>query len=218
MTSSTLTAPTGSISPQHSLDSNPKSVHSLDSSQSHTTVTPQQEQSLLQGDVLISTTPSSSGAAVTATMYVPLVRSQTWQQLTDYSKWVHYFPDIVHSQVLDQVREVKREVKREAKANPVTRRLYQVARKAFMMFSAQVEIYLQVIETLHQKIQFRFERGTFSDFAADLTLEDYGQGTLIRYSVKATPLVPVPSFLIEQAIRHDLPGNMKTMRQVMCAA
>ncbi|MEL6604005.1 MAG: SRPBCC family protein [Cyanobacteria bacterium J06614_10] len=173
-------------------------------------VTLQQAQSLLQGDVLISTTPSSSGAAVTATMYVPLVRSQTWQRLTDYSKWVHYFPDIVQSQVL--------EAKRQTKTHPATRRLYQVARKAFMMFSAQVEIYLQVIETLHQKIQFRFERGTFSDFAADLTLEDYGSGTLLTYSVKATPLVPVPGFLIEQAIRHDLPGNMKTMRRVMCAA
>lgn len=173
-------------------------------------VTLQQEYSLMQGDVLISTTPREGGAAVTATMYVPLVRSQTWQRLTDYSKWVHYFPDIVHSQVL--------EVKRQSKSHPMTRRLYQVARKAFMMFSAQVEIYLQVIETVHQKIQFRFERGTFSDFAADLTLEDYGQGTLITYSVKATPLIPVPSFLIEQAIRHDLPGNMKTMRRVMCAA
>jgi len=170
----------------------------------------QREKSLLQGDVLISTTPVSQGAAVTATMYVPMVRSQTWQQLTDYSKWVHYFPDIVQSQVL--------EAKRQTKTHPATRRLYQVARKAFMMFSAQVEIYLQVIETLHQNIQFRFERGTFSDFAADLTLEDYGAGTLITYSVKATPLIPVPSFLIEQAIRHDLPGNMKTMRSVMCAA
>ncbi|MEO1621559.1 MAG: SRPBCC family protein [Cyanobacteria bacterium J06632_3] len=170
----------------------------------------QQEYSLLQGDVLISSTPSDGGAAVTAKMYVPLVRSQAWQCLTDYSRWVQYFPDIVHSQVL--------EVKRQSKTHPMTRRLYQVARKAFMMFSAQVEIYLQVIETLHQKIQFRFEKGTFSDFTADLTLEDYGQGTLITYSVKATPLIPVPSFLIEQAIRHDLPGNMKTMRQVMCAA
>jgi hypothetical protein len=176
-----------------------------------TPVTPQQEQFLLRGDVLISTTPTQEGAAaVTATMYVPLVRSQTWQQLTDYSKWVQYFPDIVQSQVL--------EVKKQSKTHPMTRRLYQVARKAFLVFSAQVEIYLQVIETLHQKIQFRLERGTFSDFAADLTLEDYGQGTLITYSVKATPLIPVPSFLIEQAIRHDLPGNMKTMRQVMCAA
>ncbi|MEL6489029.1 MAG: SRPBCC family protein [Cyanobacteria bacterium J06634_6] len=173
-------------------------------------VTQQQESSLLRGDVLISMTPVSEGAAVTATMYVPMARQQTWQQLTDYSKWVQYFPDIVQSQVL--------EVKRRTKTHPATRRLYQVARKAFMMFSAQVEIYLQVIETLHQKIQFRFERGTFSDFAADLTLEDYGQGTLLTYSVKATPSIPVPRFLIEQAIRHDLPGNMKTMRQVMCAA
>ena len=149
------------------------------------------------------------GAAVTATMYVPLVRSQTWQKLTEYSNWVHYFPDIVQSQVL--------EVKEQSKTHPMTRRLYQVARKAFMMFSAQVEIYLQVIETVHQKIQFRLEQGTFSDFSADLTLEDYGQGTLITYSVRATPSIPVPGFFLEQAIRHDLPGNMKTMRQVMCA-
>ena len=173
-------------------------------------VTHEQEISLLQGDVLISTRPSDTGAAVTATMYVPLVRSLTWQKLTDYGKWVQYFPDIVQSQVL--------EVKRQSKHHPMTRRLYQVGRKAFMMFSAQVEIYLQVVETLHQEIQFRFERGTFSDFAADLTLEDYAQGTLLTYSVKATPTIPVPSFLIEQAIRHDLPGNLKTMRQVMCAA
>ena len=173
-------------------------------------VSPQDERSLLQGDVLISTTVIGNGAAVTATMYVPLVRSQTWQKLTEYSNWVYYFPDIVQSQVL--------EVKNQTKTHPMTRRLYQVARKAFLMFSAQVEIYLQVIETVHQKIQFRLEQGNFSDFAADLTLEDYGQGTLITYSVKATPLIPVPSFLIEQAIRHDLPGNMKMMRQVMCAA
>lgn len=173
-------------------------------------VTPQQEIALLKGDVLISMTTVETGASVTATMYVPMARSQAWQKLTDYSKWVHYFPDIVQSQVL--------EVKRASKSHPMTRRLYQVARKAFLMFSAKVEIYLQVIETVHQKIQFRLERGTFSDFAADLTLEDYGQGTLITYSVKATPLIPVPSLLIEQAIRHDLPGNMKTMRRVMCAA
>lgn len=173
-------------------------------------VTQQQEASLLNGDVLISTKTIGMGASVTATMYVPMVRQQTWQQLTDYSKWVHYFPDIVQSQVL--------EVKKQSKSHPMTRRLYQVARKAFLLFSAQVEIYLQVIETVHQKIQFRLERGNFSNFAADLTLEDYGKGTLITYSVEATPLVPVPSFLIEQAMRHDLPGNMKTMRRVMCAA
>lgn len=143
-------------------------------------------------------------------MYVPLLRSQTWHQLTDYSRWVQFFPDIVHSQVL----EVKEALKH---SNQVTRRLYQVGRKAFLMFSAQVEIYLQVFETLNQQIQFRFERGTFADFAADLTLEDYGAGTLLTYSVRATPLIPVPSFLVERAMQHDLPGNLRTMRQVLCA-
>ncbi|MBE9076690.1 cyclase [Romeria aff. gracilis LEGE 07310] len=175
------------------------------------TFNPKDELALLQGEVLISTqSHTANGAAVTAQMYVPLVRSQTWHLLTDYSRWVQFFPDIVHSQVL----EVKEALKN---SNQVTRRLYQVGRKAFLMFSAQVEIYLQVFETLNQQIQFRFEQGTFADFAADLTLEDYGAGTLLTYSVKATPLIPIPSFLVEKAMQHDLPGNLRTMRQVLCA-
>ncbi|MEM8810920.1 MAG: hypothetical protein AAGF01_33335 [Cyanobacteria bacterium P01_G01_bin.38] len=60
------------------------------------------------------------------------------------------------------------------------------------------------------------ERGNFADFAADLVLEDFQQGTLLTYSVKATPLIPAPGFLIEEAMRQDLPGNMRTMRQVLC--
>jgi hypothetical protein len=34
--------------------------------------------------------------------------------------------------------------------------------------------------------------------------------------VKATPLVPVPGFLMEGAMRQDLPGNMKNLRQLLC--
>ena len=165
---------------------------------------------LLNGEVLIETHPhTATGAAVTAQMYVPVVRSHLWEQLTDYSRWVHYFPDITQSQVIGQVKD-------KAQSHRTTRRLYQAARKAFLIFTAQVEIYLQVIETLQQNIQFRLERGTFSDFAADLTLEDFQQGTLLTYSVRATPLMPVPSFLLEAAMRQDLPGNMHTMRQVLC--
>ncbi|NEP17102.1 MAG: cyclase [Leptolyngbya sp. SIO4C1] len=169
------------------------------------------QQALLSGDVLISTRPHTlTGAAVTAQMYLPLVRSQIWTQLTDYSRWVHYFPDIVHSQVVEPVLEAK------ASSRRVTRRLYQVARKAFLLFSAQVEVHLQVVESMNQCIQFRLERGNFSDFAADLVLEDFQQGTLLTYSVRATPLIPAPSFLIQEAMRQDLPGNMRTMRQVLC--
>lgn len=162
---------------------------------------------LLQGEILLETRSHSvCGGAVTAQMYLPMTRSQAWVQLTNYSRWIHYFPDIVQSEVLEH----------SIRRSQNCRRLYQVARKAFLMFTAQVEIYLKVFETLHQQIQFRLERGAFSDFAADLTLQDYEKGTLLTYSVQATPLIPVPSFLIQQAIQQDLPGNMKKMRQVIC--
>lgn len=62
----------------------------------------------------------SLGGAVTATMYVPLMRSQVWQQITDYPRWVQYFPDVTKSEVLQRG---------EAK------RLYQAAQKAFLFFT-----------------------------------------------------------------------------------
>jgi hypothetical protein len=179
-----------------------------------------QEQALLRGDVLIATRPHTlTGAAVTAQMYIPVVRSQLWSHLTDYSRWVNYFPDITQSQVLEQARDQAIEASQKVSqrvSQKVTRRLYQVARKAFLMFSAQVEIYLHVVETMNQSIQFRLERGNFADFAADLVLEDFQQGTLLTYSVKATPLIPAPSFVIEEAMRQDLPGNMRSMREALC--
>jgi hypothetical protein len=85
-----------------------------------------------------------------------------------------------------------------------------------MVLTAQVEIYLKVFETACDRIQFRLEQGTFSHFAADLHLQDLHEGTLLTYAVQAIPTIPVPSFLIEQAMKIDLPGNMKQMRQVLC--
>ena len=173
-----------------------------------------QHHALLKGDVLIETYPHSAwGGAVTAQMYLPSGRSHVWQELTNYGQWVNFFPDLIHSEVIAPVAE-RRGIAQKGK------RLYQVARKAFFMFSAQVEIYLKAIEVTHQKaiqkIQFQMERGTFKDFSADLALQDYGNGTLLTYSVKATPLIPVPSALIQEAIKLDLPSNMKQMRRVIC--
>jgi carbon monoxide dehydrogenase subunit G len=158
---------------------------------------------LLQGEIVLETRPYSAwGGAVTAKMYVPLTRSQVWQELTDYSRWKQFFPDITHSEVL---HPVKNQVKR----------LYQKASKAFLMFNAQVEIYLRVLETQHQRIQFFMESGSFNDFTADLQLQSCGEGTLITYSVQATPTIPVPSLFIQQAIQWDLPTNLRQMRRVM---
>ena len=163
-----------------------------------------QQKALLQGEILVETRSHSAwGGAVTAKMYLPIARSHVWQQLTDYPRWVQYFPNITKSEVL-QRGEVKR--------------LYQVAKKAFLFLTAHVEIYLNVFEILGQHIQFRLEKGTFTDFTADLKLQDCGEGTLLTYSVQATPNIPIPAVFIQQAMHMELPENMRKMRQVMCAA
>ncbi len=172
-----------------------------------------QHKRLLQGEILVETRSALSssatlshsawGGAVTAQMYLPIARSQVWQQLTDYPRWVQYFPDVTTSEVL-HTGEVKR--------------LYQVAKKTFLFLTAQVEIYLNVFEVLGQHIQFQLEKGTFTDFTADLKLQDCGEGTLLTYSVQATPNIPIPSVFIQQAMHLELPENMRNMRRVMCAA
>ncbi|BAZ04054.1 Streptomyces cyclase/dehydrase [Calothrix sp. NIES-3974] len=163
---------------------------------------PEQQRMLIQGEVIVETESHNAwGGAVTAWMYLPLTRSQVWQKLTDYPSWVQYFPDITRSEVI-QRGEVKR--------------LYQAAQKAFLFFSAQVEIYLQVVEDLGQRIQFRLEKGSFHDFTANIELKDFAQGTILKYAVRATPTIPVPSIFIQQAMNFELPANMRKMRQVIC--
>ncbi|MBD2690446.1 SRPBCC family protein [Anabaena catenula] len=160
------------------------------------------QKSLIQGEILLQTRSHTTwGGAVTASMYVPLMRSNVWQQITDYPRWVQYFPDITKSEITS-----KGDVKF----------LYQTAQKAFLFFTAQVEIYLNVVEVLGQQIQFRMEKGSFQDFHANLDLKDLGNGTLLAYSVQATPNIPIPSIFIQQAMSLELPTNMRKMRQVLC--
>lgn len=159
---------------------------------------------LMQGKILLTTHPYSAwGGAVTAQLYLPMTPKQVWHHVTDYPRWTQYFPDVTRSEVLTLSQGMKR--------------VYQVASKAFMVFTAQVEISLKVLETQQQRIQFLLESGSFSEFNADLCLEGCGDGTILTYSVQATPTIPVPSFLIEQAIRFDLPNNLRQMRSVICA-
>ncbi len=169
--------------------------------------------SLLKGEILLHTQPHTAwGSAVTAYMYLPLARANAWQQLTDYPRWVDYFPDINHSEVLP--------------ANPGSatgstrsnrKRLYQTANKNFILFNVQVEVHLDVLETAHQRILFCMRSGSFTDFTADLKLQDCQDGTLLSYAVQATPLIPVPAMFMQQAIQMDLPANMRNLRRVLCS-
>ncbi|MES1021747.1 SRPBCC family protein [Gloeocapsa sp. BRSZ] len=161
-----------------------------------------QQTALLQGEILVETRSHSAwGGAVTASMYLPLKRDSVWQQITDYPRWVQYFPDVIKSEVLQRGE---------------TKRLYQVAKKAFFLFTAQVEVYLNVIEVLQQRIQFRLEQGTFNDFTAELQLQDCGVGTVLTYAVQATPNLPIPTMFIQQAMHLELPENMRQMRRMIC--
>ncbi|MBD2541928.1 SRPBCC family protein [Coleofasciculus sp. FACHB-SPT36] len=170
---------------------------------------------LLQGEILIETQLRSTwGGAVTAQMYLPNERSLVWQQVTDYPRWVQYFPDVTHSEVLHS--NVSSPV--GLPEGTSSKSVYQVATKTFLFLSLQVEAYLSVSEIVQQEIHFRLEKGTFTDFCADLSLQDYENGTLLTYTVKATPNIPVPSIFIEQAMQLELPVNMRTMRQVMCGS
>ncbi|MCU0524566.1 MAG: cyclase [Elainella sp. Prado103] len=165
---------------------------------------------LLSHEILLHTRPHSAwGGAVTAQMYLPLERSAVWRQVTHYARWVEYFPSLTQSVLLSSSLSIDQPYQR----------LYQVASKSLLCFTAQVEIYLKVFEIpglKRDRIQFEFEQGSFQDFSAELKLQDLHRGTLLTYGVKATPTLPIPTQIIQEGIRLDLPTNMRSMRQVIC--
>lgn len=162
--------------------------------------------SLLRGDIALETQPHSAwGGAVTAQMHLPLERAKVWSRLTDYPRWTQYFPSLTQSRVIAESAGRKQ--------------LYQAAGKTFLCFTAQVEIYLNVIETVHplrDQIRFQLDEGSFSNFAALLKLQDCGDGTLLTYTVQATPSLPIPTQIIQEGMRFDLPRNMRSLRRAIC--
>ncbi len=160
---------------------------------------------LLNGEVITQIQPhTTAGAAVTATMHIPLTREQVWQQLTNYSRWTAFFPDITRSDVT-------------AVLSPQSKRITQAACKTFLMLSIAVEIKLEVAEIPQESIRFSMVDGgiSFRDFAAVLEFNDLGDSTELSYTVQATPSIPVPGMFLEQAMKYDLPNNMRHLRQVL---
>lgn len=158
-----------------------------------------------QEDVFIETKPHTAwGAAVQATIHVPLERTKLWKQLTTYSRWVEFFPDITHSEVVSAIASHRK-------------RLYQKARKSFLLLNIDVEILLEAVELMERAVKFRLAspQGSFADFSAEIILADAPGGTHLTYAVQATPKMPVPALLIQEAMKIDLPGNMRHMRRVL---
>ncbi len=83
--------------------------------------------SLLNGEIDLKTQSHTAwGAAVTAQMYLPLERTAAWAQLTDYSRWVQYFPDLTSSHVIQADKSFE-----DNPATTIRKRLYQAAKKSF---------------------------------------------------------------------------------------
>lgn len=182
------------------------STSSTASSASDLTLSQLDWKSLLSGEILLEAQVYLAwGGAVKAKMYLPLSQTQVWQQLTNYPRWVDYFPDLTHSEILQK-----------SGLNQPCQYLYQAASKSFFHLSAKVEAYLRVYEIAQQTIQFRLEKGSFLNFSADLNLQSNGNGTLLTYTVQAVPSFPVPAFFIQQMMAFALPANMRQMRQVLC--
>ncbi len=160
---------------------------------------------LLRGEVLLNPQAhTAKGGAVSATMYIPRDRAAVWALLTHYSRWTEYFPDITKSDVVIEFSAHRK-------------RLCQSARKTFFMMNVTVDIHLNAIETPDRQIQFQMvgSNGGFQDFSATLALDDCHNGTALTYSVQATPAIPVPAPLIQEAMKIDLPINMRHMRGVL---
>ncbi len=167
---------------------------------------PKSQTALLNGEVITQIDPNTpAAAAVTATIHIPLTRDEVWQQLTNYSRWTAFFPDITRSDVT-------------AELSPRSKRISQAACKTFLMLNIAVEIQLQVDEIPQESIRFSMvDSGgiSFRDFAAVLELKDLGNSTELSYTVQATPSIPVPGMFIEQAMKFDLPCNMRHLRKVL---
>lgn len=145
------------------------------------------------------------GGFVMAQMYLPVKPPAVWQQITDYPRWVNYFPNVTRSEVIAEISHSEKH-------------LYQQGGKAFGFLAVNVDIYLTVIEKAPQRVAFQLRSdkdSCFSKFEASLQLQDYDLGTLLTYLVQAMPKVPVPTFLIQETIRRDLPDNLAQMRQVL---
>lgn len=165
---------------------------------------------LLQGEILLISKPHTAwGASVTAQMYLSITPQQAWSQLTNYSRWVEFFPALTRSEVV--IRDVANNLPHASRCQC----LHQVASKDFWLFTAYAEVYLDVVELPSCCIQFRLRSGNFQDFFSELQLQALQTGTALSYNVQATPTIPIPAMLIQQAIQLDLPANMRNMRQVL---
>ncbi|WP_008309176.1 SRPBCC family protein [Leptolyngbya sp. PCC 6406] len=158
---------------------------------------------LSRGKILVTAQPHGfTGGHVSATLSLRIFPDALWPHLTDYPRWVDYFPEMTHSEAI-------------APTDQGQPRIYQVGRKSILGLGAEVEVYLRVQTHPPHRLQFVMERGTLADFTASFALAPWRLGTLLTFTVQATPLIPLPGFFVEQSMRRELPTSLAQMRRVI---
>jgi len=166
------------------------------------------EQSRLQrGEILTqSCLYSWWGGRVTAQIYLPQLRSQVWETLIQYDRWVDIFPHITHSRVVESL-------------SPFRKRLYQAAEKTFSLITIAVNAELIVREYPQRRIWFVLEHpnACFREFEAEVWLREVSPvtGTFLSYTVQAAASLPIPAPFIQEAMRQDLPQNLAHLRSYL---
>lgn len=166
------------------------------------TLSPRDRAALAAGELLLTTRSHGlTGGQASITLAFAPRPAEVWAQLTDYPRWVDYLPDLTQSEILPATND--------------RTRLRQVGRKSILGFTAEAALDLQVEALAPYRLRFDLERGGLAEFTATFTLTPWRQGTLVTFTGRATPLFPIPGWVVEQVMRHGLPMNLRHMRRVI---
>lgn len=140
---------------------------------------------------------------VTARFEVPQPPDVVLAVLSDYEQIPRFMPDVKTSIVLERA----------------SGRLLveQRAVSKFMMFSKEVHLVLEVLET-PESLSFTDRCGkSFKNYAGAWKIEPRGNGSLVTYELTAQPAFDVPEFILKRLLKRDSAQLINRLRTEFAA-
>ena len=126
---------------------------------------------------------------VTARFEVPQSPEIVLAVLSDYEQIPRFMPDVKSSKVLER--------------SPGRLVVEQRAVSKFMMFSKEVHLVLEVIET-GDSLTFTDRDGkSFKSYVGAWRVQPKGEGSLVTYELSAQPAFEVPEFILKRLLKRD---------------
>lgn len=141
--------------------------------------------------------------AVTARFEVPQSPEIVLAVLSDYEQIPRFMPDVKTSVVLER--------------SPGRLVVEQQAVSKFMMFSKEVHLVLEVVES-GRSLEFTDRCGkSFKRYTGAWRLEPKGSGTLVTYELTAQPGFDVPEFILKRLLKRDSTNQINRLRTEFAA-